>query len=164
MEETVERYSAPLTRLATRITGNEDSARDAVQETFLRLMGQNRKKIERSLRAWLFTVCRNLSLDARRRGKRLRSLCEAELDFRIGDEHGPAEEEIRREDASNAMSLLSELPVSQQEVIHLKLQEGLSYREISLVTHLSVGNVGYLIHTGLKKIRERMAACIKQDA
>jgi RNA polymerase sigma-70 factor (ECF subfamily) len=39
----------------------------------------------------------------------------------------------------------------------LKLQDGLSYREISQVTGLSVSNVGFLMHQGIKTIRERMA-------
>ena len=35
-----------------------------------------------------------------------------------------------------------------------KFLGGLSYKEISRVTELTVSNVGFLIHTGLKTIRE----------
>jgi RNA polymerase sigma-70 factor (ECF subfamily) len=51
------------------------------------------------------------------------------------------------------------LPDNQQEVIRLKVQNGLSYREISEVTGLSVSNVGFLLHKGIKTIREKMVTC-----
>lgn len=49
------------------------------------------------------------------------------------------------------------LPTNQQEVIRLKVESGLSYREISELTGLSISNVGYLLHTGLTSIRTRLA-------
>jgi RNA polymerase sigma-70 factor (ECF subfamily) len=49
------------------------------------------------------------------------------------------------------------LPANQQEVIRLKFQSGLSYREISRVTGLTVSHVGVLIHTGLKSIRIKLS-------
>ena len=50
------------------------------------------------------------------------------------------------------------MPANQQEVVHLKFQSGLSYREISDVTGLSVSNVGFLLHTALARLREQVAA------
>lgn len=62
------------------------------------------------------------------------------------------------EDRAAMLRLIDALPERQQEVIRLKFQAGMSYREISGVTNLTVSNVGFLIHTGLKTIRERLAA------
>jgi RNA polymerase sigma-70 factor (ECF subfamily) len=42
-------------------------------------------------------------------------------------------------------------------VIRLKFQHGLSYKQIAQVTTLSVSNVGFLIHTGLKILRAKLA-------
>ena len=65
-------------------------------------------------------------------------------------------ESIERNDSFAAVSrAMKLLPKNQQEVIRLKFQHGLSYKEISAVTHLTVTNVGFLIHTGLKSLRER---------
>jgi RNA polymerase sigma-70 factor (ECF subfamily) len=50
------------------------------------------------------------------------------------------------------------LPRNQQECIRLKFQSGLSYKQISDVTNLTATNVGFLIHTGLKTLRQRLAA------
>lgn len=63
----------------------------------------------------------------------------------------------RRDTADQAGSLINGLPTNQQEVIRLKVECELSYREISELTGLSVSNVGYLLHTGLKSIRTRLA-------
>jgi RNA polymerase sigma-70 factor (ECF subfamily) len=75
----------------------------------------------------------------------------------------PESREVRPDDvaaqhdsASKALQLLAGLTENQQDCIRLKFQNGLSYKEISQVTGLSVSNVGYLIHTGLKKIRQQM--------
>ncbi|MEN8713450.1 MAG: sigma factor-like helix-turn-helix DNA-binding protein [Verrucomicrobiales bacterium] len=40
--------------------------------------------------------------------------------------------------------------------MRLKFQGDLSYKEISEVTGLSVSNVGFLIHTGIKRLRSLM--------
>ena len=51
------------------------------------------------------------------------------------------------------MTTLERIPDNQREVIRLKFQQELSYKEISEATGLAVGNVGFLLHTGLKRLR-----------
>ena len=70
----------------------------------------------------------------------------------------PSDAIERAESRSRADAWLDTLPKNQQEVIRLKFQDALSYAEISRVTGLSATNVGYLIHTGLKALRQRLAA------
>ena len=52
------------------------------------------------------------------------------------------------------MKMLERLSDNQREVILLKFQQGLSYQEIQEITGLSSGNIGFLIHTGLKRLRD----------
>jgi RNA polymerase sigma-70 factor (ECF subfamily) len=54
------------------------------------------------------------------------------------------------------VAFLGDLPANQQEAIRLKFQHELSYKQIAEVTQLSVSNVGFLIHTGLKTLRQRL--------
>lgn len=75
-----------------------------------------------------------------------------------GRETAPEATMQNRESYQAANRLIAELPSNQQEVIRLKVQGGFSYREISELTGLSVSNVGYLLSTGLKHVRQRMAA------
>ena len=62
----------------------------------------------------------------------------------------------QREAVGEIFRLVENLPKNQREVVYLKFQCDLSYKEISDVTKLSVGNVGLLLHTALKAIRKRV--------
>ena len=64
----------------------------------------------------------------------------------------------KEEQLADILKILSTLPANQQEVIRLKFQNDMSYQEISRITSLTVSNVGFLIHTGLKTIREKVQA------
>ena len=59
----------------------------------------------------------------------------------------------RSDQHSEVMRFLDRLPQNQKEVLRLKFQGEMSYKEISEVTSLSVSNVGFLIHAGLKRLR-----------
>ena len=64
----------------------------------------------------------------------------------------------QREERDSIFGLLDELGENQREVIRLKFQNDLSYKEIADITGLSVTNVGFLLHTGLKKLRALLEA------
>jgi RNA polymerase sigma-70 factor (ECF subfamily) len=152
----VARFQRPLIGYAARLLdGDLDAARDVVQEAFLRLCEQEQRKVKPHLAEWLFTVCRNRALDVRRKEKRMRLLDEAQGESlrSAGDPSIAAE---TSGDASSILAMLDGLPPNQAEVIRLKFQHGLSYDQISQVTELSIGNVGYLIHTGIKTLRQRL--------
>ena len=61
------------------------------------------------------------------------------------------------------MNTLEQLPDNQREVIRLKFQQELSYKEISEATGLAVGNVGFLLHTGLKRLRSLLPEDLLED-
>ena len=62
----------------------------------------------------------------------------------------------QRETAGEIFRMLETLPKNQREVVYLKFQCDLSYKEISDITKLSVSNVGVTIHNALKTIRKRL--------
>jgi len=160
IRETLDRFEQPLISYAQRILGDLERARDAVQETFLRLCKQERNEIEGHLAEWLFTVCRNQALDTRRKESRMTSM-DGELRDGMAAtasaEPTPERTSEVRDSASHVLGLLGDLPAKQQEVLRLKFQHGLSYREIGRVMDESVGNVGWLIHTGIRNLRGRLA-------
>ena len=151
-------HQGPLLRYASRITGDLERARDVVQDTFLRLCRERPERLNSHLTEWLFTVCRNRALDVVRKESKNRRLTEINLSSRPSTEPSPDIAAQRSESASDVFRALDELPANQQEVIRLKFQNDLSYREISRVTNLSVSNVGFLIHTGIKTLRQRVRA------
>jgi RNA polymerase sigma factor (sigma-70 family) len=150
-------HEGSLLRYALRLVGNAEAARDVVQETFLRLCREDPGRLNGCLREWLYTVCRNRAYDVRRKDRRMTTMSFVESPpERPAAKTLPAVE--ARESAGLAMRLVAALPENQQDVIRLRFQGGLSYKEIAGVTGLSVTNVGYLIHMGIKTVRERMGA------
>ena len=141
-------YEDSLLRYATWVIRDHELAREVVQETFLRLCREDPSKVSDHVAQWLFTVCRNLAFDTRKREARMTPLLDAEIGVDSNLENREAVGEIFR--------LVKDLPKNQREVVYLKFQCDLSYKEISEVTKLSVGNVGLLLHTALKAIRKRV--------
>jgi RNA polymerase sigma factor (sigma-70 family) len=149
-------YEKPLMRYAAHITGDVERAREVVQDTFLKLLCQKPAQIRSHLAQWLFTVCRNQALDVLRKERRMTGISDAQLQMQPHSGPEVSARMEQEEQLADVLKILGTLPENQQEVIRLKFQGDLSYTEISQVTNLTVSNVGFLIHTGLKTIRERV--------
>lgn len=154
--EALERFEGPLVRYAVRLTGNLERARDVVQETFLQLCKAERREVEDHLAEWLFTVCRNRALDVQRKEGRMKPLGGATLKQSSNGQGDPPALLEHKETLSQVLDVLGRLPANQQEVLQLRFQDSLSYKEIAGVTGHSVSNVGFLIHTGLTTIRKQL--------
>jgi RNA polymerase sigma-70 factor (ECF subfamily) len=158
VETAVSRHQAPLLRYATRLLhGDADRARDVVQDTFVRLLGQKRAEIEDHLAEWLFTVCRNRALDYLRKEGRVRLFEEGQAERLTAETPRPGSAVERAESHAAVLRLLEGLTPNQQEVVRLKFQNGFSYKEISRITSLSVTNVGFILHTAVARLRKEMA-------
>ncbi len=152
----IERYESSLGRYAYSLTASISHAQDAVQETFLRLCKANRAKLEGHESAWLFRVCRSRVLDMKRKEKPLQALTSIEASRLTAPDLSPAEVALRNDAAAWILRLMSQLPERQAEVIRLKFQQRLSYREIASVMDLSESYVGVLIHNGIKTLRKEV--------
>jgi RNA polymerase sigma factor (sigma-70 family) len=150
------RFEGPLTLYAARLLGDAESARDVVQDTFLRLCNQRRGEVEPRLAEWLFTVCRNRALDVLRKENRMTQLSDEAVQQCHSPDPSPLDAAESRESAARVLDLLDGLPASQREVIRLRFQNGFSYREISRISGHSVTNVGYLLHVGLRTLRGQL--------
>ena len=149
-------YERPLVRYAKWILEDIECAREVVQETFLRLCREDESRIDGHLAQWLFTVCRNLAFDVRKKENRMSPLSEAEVNGHPSREPKPSTALEQKETISEVLQILETLPKNQREVMYLKFQCDLSYKEISDITHLSVTNVGFLIHTAIKAVRKEV--------
>jgi RNA polymerase sigma factor (sigma-70 family) len=146
-------FQAPLLRFARTLVA--EHAGDVVQDTFERLLGEDRSKVQGHLRAWLFTVCRNRAIELRRRSNRVFLM--AEDDEMMSHATGPEGAALEKENRRALRAMLDTLPERQREVVTLRFAGGLSYQEIAEVTKLSIGNVGFILHTALKTLRTRMS-------
>lgn len=158
-------YERPLILYCAKFMGDADAARDAardvVQDAFLRLIGAERETVEDHIAEWLFTVCRNRCLDVLKKEQRMTAMSDEKERTIAAPACASGEEQ--REHRGEVLALLEGLPARQQEVIRLKFLGGLSYKEISRVTELTVTNVGFLIHTGMKSIRETLGEIESAD-
>jgi RNA polymerase sigma factor (sigma-70 family) len=147
-------YEARLLRYAKWLLGDLEAARDVVQETFLRLCREDRQRLDGRVAPWLFTVCRNLALDTIKQSGRLSPLDAADIPV-------AADLDVRhdmRQAFAQVLLAIETLPPNQREVVYLRFQGGLSYKEISAATGLTVSNVGFLLHTAVRAIRSHVGA------
>jgi RNA polymerase sigma-70 factor (ECF subfamily) len=161
IEQAMAEYESPLLGYATTIVHDLDRARDVVQDTFIRLCHQDIPKVRDNLKSWLFTVCRNRALDLLRKDKNLQPLDEIRWQRIAGPDLQPDEQFDQDERVAQVMKYLDRLSANQREVILLKFHQGLSYQEIAKITGLTSGNIGFLIHTGLKRLRELLPADLR---
>lgn len=152
----VEAHERPLCRYARSLCGDDATARDAVQETFLRLCKGDRRKIEGHEAAWLYRVCRSRVLDLRKKEKPMRTLSPKHQAVLSADAPPPDELAARSDSESRIPQLMEILSERQREAVRLKFQQDLSYREIAAVLDISESNVGYILHTALASLRDQM--------
>jgi RNA polymerase sigma factor (sigma-70 family) len=156
-------FEVPLTRYAVSILGDIERSRDAVQDTFVKLYEQDPEAIKDKVKAWLFTVCRNRCYDILKKERRVMRLDDDEVHALPSSTDDPAQLMARGEDREKLnsdlkklLSLIEELPDRQREVMRLKFQADLSYKEIGEALDITVSNVGYIVHSAFKKLREAM--------
>jgi RNA polymerase sigma-70 factor (ECF subfamily) len=148
-------HKLPLVHYVQRLVGNSETARDVVQDAFVKLCRQPPERLGTSVTAWLYKVCRNRAIDLIRKERHV-SPIEPTTQIAATTQSDPAELAQRRDSARHILGLLAHLPENQQEVVRLKLGHGLSYREIGDVTGLSVSNVGFLLHHALRRLRAEL--------
>ena len=155
------RFERPLLQFATRITGDRDRAKDIVQETFIKYQRNGAPSDPSTAATWLFTVCRNAALNVCRKEKRLLLLDETLMEAQPSEDPLPGEVLEQKEAAGFLMRIIATLPPRQQEVLQLKFQNDLSYEQIAEITKTNANNVGVLIHTALKTLRQRFGNASK---
>lgn len=165
---------SPLLRYALGLTDQRALAEEWVQDAFMRLQAQFDQV--RQPRAWLYRTVHNLALNHQRRARRLvpLDLTPSPLNGeRVGvrgekpevlatsepsDPQPLPDEQIARAEALGLVRLaLEALDARSRELIRLKFEEDLSYKEMSARTGLTVGHVGYLLHHALKTIAAELA-------
>lgn len=154
MEVVIDAYQAPLLRYAARLLNNPSVAPDVVQNVFVKLFRQWQPgmKPDARLKNWMFRVTHNEAVDfirAEARRKRLHGEQEVEIDRSTG---GVQVDPPADERESLVLRCLGVLYPNQRQVVLLRLQQGMSYEEISAVTGQSVGYVGNLLHFAVKRL------------
>ena len=154
IEQVFAALESPLLGYARRLLGDSALAEDVVQDDFMKLHSQFHKV--HTPQPWLYRTVHNLAVDHQRRASRI-----VLVDDRAAGDDVPAndtadsqpmpDEEIARWEGIGLVRLVLEtLDARSRELIRLRFEEDLSYKEIAARTGLTVGNVGYILHHALK--------------
>ncbi len=164
-EALVAEHEAALLRYVARILHDADLAQDVVQNALVKLFRRWRDVVKPGVNIgnWLYRVAHNEAVDCIRKRQR-RQL----LHFKQGverqtlehREHNPLFRENHAREKVQAA--LEALDMRERQVVLLKIYEEKSYREISDITGLSSGNVGYILHHAIKKMAARLSDAEKQ--
>lgn len=148
METILNDYEAPLLRYASGLLRDPHAAQDVVQNAFIKLFRQwsPGKHPSESLRPWLYRVTHNEAMDYLRRQKRL-----AFLHWKHAQEPVPAPRDPD-DRIEQVLAAVKKLEAHEQQVVLLRLQEGLSYEDIARITGRTTGNVGCILHHAVKKL------------
>ena len=152
----VQQYSKPLIRYANSILKDLESAKDIVQECFLRAYPHSLQELK--IPGWLYREVRNRSIDFWRHRRKIEGL-DAESEENLMSEHpNPLEGLETKEGLAIVAHHVKSLSLREQEILRLKYGEGLGYEQIAEALGLSATNVGYILCQTLKSLRQSVGA------
>lgn len=165
VEALLSRHERSIYRFGLRMCGDEESAREVLQETLLAAFKNLRSfKGEAAVSTWLYQIARSFCIKARRRGvgepASLGSLESPEVRGIAAGEATPDASAQAHEIGETLGAALSTLPVAQREVIVLRDVEGLSAEEAATVLGIEVGALKSRLHRARLELRERIAPII----
>ncbi|MCS6816729.1 MAG: sigma-70 family RNA polymerase sigma factor [Blastocatellia bacterium] len=159
-------YLEGLYNFAMALTRDRTEAEDLVQETYLRAFrGAAQRLPTGDVKAWLFTIMRNIWINDQRRKRRQQDT--EELDVKEEDEGmrgRPLADERHRPDVMHEQRSLGQeirhaiesLPAVYREVIVLRFLEGFSYSQIAAIIGCPAGTVMSRISRARAELRKRL--------
>jgi RNA polymerase sigma-70 factor (ECF subfamily) len=164
-EETMLPHLDAAHNLATWLLRNEQDAEDVVQEAYLRAFTSFDGFRGSNGRAWLLKIVRNTSysLLKKNRAVDLTTTFDEEIHATDHDSASPAAVLEHAEDAELMRNAIDKLPAEFQEILILRHQEGLAYKEISDIAQLAPGTVMSRLARARAKLRGYLAAEIGNE-
>jgi len=165
LNELIRKYQEPLFRFIWRYTGNEQTARDLLQETFVRLYFEIRRfKPHAKFSTWLYTIAMNLCRDYARSKQHRQSRATESLDADDAHRQMPAAE---RDPAAHAESqetltalesAIQELPHDLRAALLLFAVEGHSQLECAEMLGISAKAVETRVYRARKRLEKTLLA------
>ncbi len=151
--EIYERHSQDVYRFAYWLSGNADEADDITSETFARAWAGREKIRTETVKAYLFTIARNIYLQDYRRKKRQTMLTDYHADT------APAPEQVvaARQELARVMEAVQLLSEDDRTAFLLRVQHELPYEEIARVMKLRLSTVKVKVHRARMKIAATQA-------
>jgi RNA polymerase sigma-70 factor, ECF subfamily len=151
--------------LAKWLLRNEQDAQDVVQEAYLRAFKSFAGFRGTNGRAWLLTIVRNTSYTLLKKSHAvdLTTSFDEEMHATGHESVSPATILEQSEDAELITEAMDELPAEFREILILRHQEGLSYKEIAEIAQIPPGTVMSRLARARAKLKEYLATRIGKE-
>ena len=147
----------PLYRYAWQFTRDTDAAYDVLQEVFLKLWQvRGRLDPERSLKALLYQMTRNMALNHLRHQRRHAADALDELLYEPSLQPGPDADLDTHALTEQVRTWIEEMPERRREAFMLSRYQGLSHQEIADIMSLTPKTVNNHIVLALQQLRDRL--------
>jgi RNA polymerase sigma-70 factor, ECF subfamily len=151
-----EMYRDRVYSIALRYTGDQSSAMDVAQDTFLKLFSSIRTVHGASFEAWLYRLVVNSCLDQKRRGRRFLPFLEHFFQSLQFAGESVLQKLMREELSEQVGAAVARLVPEQRIVIVLRYTEGLSYAEIADALGCSTGTVASRLNRAHALLERRL--------
>jgi RNA polymerase sigma-70 factor (ECF subfamily) len=168
-DDLVRVFERPVYALCFRLLGDAEEARDAAQETFLKVYrGLGGFRAESGLKTWIYRIAINQAMNQQRWWRRRHrdetislDLTRSENDVSLGSTLpgpglSPEAQAIANQRERRIMSALGEIKQEYRVALVLREIEELSYEEIAETLQISIGTVKSRIARGREELRRRL--------
>jgi RNA polymerase sigma-70 factor (ECF subfamily) len=155
-QDLYESYATEVYRFALWFAGDSHEAEDITAETFVRAWAHNSAIRTETLKAYLFTIARNVHLERQRKSQRQVPLEDGYPD----PAPGPEKVVAQRLELQRVRGVLQTCPEVDRTAFVLRVQHALPYAEIARVLGLSLTATKVKVHRVRKKL---LAACADRE-
>ena len=159
LDALIEQYQHRLLRYLAHMTGNQATAEDLFQETWIRVLEKGHQYDGKSkFSTWLMTIAHNVAID------HLRKRTPASLDEMRDTEDAapfeptakgpsPFEQAAASEDRRRIQAALEQIPAIFREVLVLRFQEQMKLEEIARLVGIPLATVKTRLYRGVLALR-----------
>ena len=156
-EELVKKYQREVYGLACRMVSDAEEARDLAQQAFLQAFIHIKSfRRDAQFRTWLFRIAINQCYNFLKGRRKFGDPIDCDEVNLVGDEASPEEDLVSQDDRRRLYAAMAELPAKQRAVITLKIEQGLSYQEISQILGGTAGAARVNYCQALKTLKKHM--------
>ena len=156
-EELVKKYQREIYGLACRMVSDPEEAKDLAQQAFMQAFIHIRSfRQDAQFRTWLFRIAINQCYNFLKNRKKFGDPVNCDDVVLVGEEDSPEEELVTQDERRRVYAALEKLPPKQQAVLTLKVEQGLSYQEISEVLGGTPGAARVNYCQALKTLKKNM--------
>ena len=162
-----ERHRGPVFQIILKIVRNQETAKDLVQETFMKAFGSLASyRSEYRFSTWLYKIAANASIDFLRK-KRIHALsldrplqtADGTIEIEVPDNsNNPEQDLVRKEQRVGIEQAIESLPPKYREVIVYRHKDDKSYEEIADLLDVPVGTVKARIFRARVLLKKKLKA------